>query len=238
MKNVEKFKNAVNELKIKVTERQQAITRKIEDLNRQLSDRQEQIGALRQGLVEAELAGDAGAVRDYQRQIDQFKADVAELEDRKAAYFQANTAPDYSKELSRIRTMAQAAKTERNQERQEVIAAKQDIERQIADLETKRKELDHKGYVLFRRDEVDDLEPLARLIDGRSVKLDSYGKTKFLRTWIEAGDLERYFPEPREDTSHITVISMKPPTPPVPRTVPGKETHIGQDGPYDKELFG
>jgi chromosome segregation ATPase len=83
MKNVEKYKNAVNELKTKITERQRAITRKIEDLDRQLSDRQDQIGALRQDLVESELSGDAGAVRDCQCQIDGLKADIAELEDRK-----------------------------------------------------------------------------------------------------------------------------------------------------------
>jgi hypothetical protein len=52
------------------------------------------------------------------------------------------------------------------------------IDQQIKDLEMKRKELDQQSYALSRHDKADDLEALAYLIDGRSVKLDSYGKTR------------------------------------------------------------
>ncbi|MBP2642596.1 MAG: hypothetical protein H6Q67_483 [Firmicutes bacterium] len=219
MNSREKLKQAVKDLKDKISSRRQSITQKIKAIDEQITVLQNNANILRQNMVEAELSGEVDTA-EQQEQIKQLKADIAELEERKAAYGAAVNS-DYVREFSEIKKLAKAAMSERQQEIEKLRSEEQEHDRKISELTKRKRELNNKLHHLVRFEYIEsELIPLLESIDARAKKrLHHYEQQDFVKTWINNGDLEAFFPEQKPSGPIDCMVSE---TIYKPMPIPGK----------------
>jgi phage host-nuclease inhibitor protein Gam len=209
MTNKEKLENAVQELKSKISNREQQIGKKIKDIDCQLTAKNAELKTARQAQVEADLAEDTVTVAKFKKQVNSLKTKIAEFQERREALFQVKDHGDYSKDLAGIKKLAAAANDERSTEIHKYIAEMNSLDAEIEKLTEKRKQaFRNYGYALDQKP-CGTIEPLIGLIDKRAANLDYLKKPHFLESWLNGGDLEVFFPEP-EPLHKKEVFKLEP----------------------------
>jgi phage host-nuclease inhibitor protein Gam len=209
MTNKEKLQKAVQELKSKVSDREQQISEKIKDVDCQLTAKNAELKAARQTQVEADLAGDTVTVAKFKKQVDSLKTEIAEFQEQREALSQVKDRGDYSKDFAEIKKLAAAASNERATEIEKYIKETHSLDAEIKKLTQKREQAFRNYQDALHQEPNKIIEPLISLIDKRAANLDYLKKPHFLESWLNGGDLEVFFPKP-EPLHKKEVFKLEP----------------------------
>lgn len=192
-KNVD-LKQVVNEFLSKEQAKKDKINKLIADLERTVKETRSKIAGLNDNLVELQLNNETKGVAKLRSEIRDLRLALSDAEDEIAGYQrQLDISPAREKEIERIRETAAKAQKERHELVAKLISEKENLDKQILELQNKSKELNSEITILSRKTEGQDLRPIMRYMDPRVVKLPSYEQDTFFRKWVDGEDVEDIF---------------------------------------------
>jgi hypothetical protein len=188
---MEKFKQAVEELRSKTQKKEQAIRAKVSELEAKEEELNGQINASWQKVVEAELSNDDVKATSLKKDIAKAKAELTGLQEQKNAYKKASaTDGSYSVELAEIKKLAIEAREYRIKDLAKVretiaehIKKQQEMEKTLRELRATE------GQLFNNESEGCILRPIAGIINSELLNTDIPRDTnRACQIWLDRSE--------------------------------------------------
>lgn len=191
-----KVSQLVSEFLEKVSSREAKVEENVNKLKAKAEGISKSVAEQTAAMIECELQDDATGAEKLRKSTQVLRAELAEVKASIQAYSNQSVVKNsYSKQLSEIRAAAVREEKENQEQVQSIYKQKDDIDKQIKELQAKRDQLSVQQEHIKNAGPEQSLTRILCYIDPRADKLDYLATKRFLQSWINKANIEHHFAE-------------------------------------------